>query len=147
TYYWRVQANEDGDTGNWSSIRSFSTAKNSTPAVSLLSPSDGATDLSTTLTFEWEALSGIGNYQFQLASSNSFSSPVTDVSVSSTTHEVSGLENGKTYYWRVQAAEDGDTSNWSSIFSFGTVASTETNNDVQDSRAGDEVALEALWVS
>jgi len=149
TYYWRVQATGDNDTQNWSSTWSFQTESGtqSVPSVTLTSPSDGATNFSTSPTLQWQSISGISNYQVQLATSSSFSSPVVDQTASSTSYDVSGLSNSQTYYWRVQATGDNDTQNWSNVWSFTTKSSTTTNSNGTDSRAGDEAALEALYQS
>jgi hypothetical protein len=114
---WRVRAVKDGVNGNWSDIHRFTTTSESsgTATVTLTSPSDGATDQPTSLTLAWEALSGISNYQVQVATENTFSSPVTDKILGSTSYEVSGLSNDQTYYSRVQADGGGDTGDMSSM--------------------------------
>ncbi|MDR8390253.1 fibronectin type III domain-containing protein, partial [Aliifodinibius sp. S!AR15-10] len=153
TIYWRVRAADDGSKakslGDWSDKLTFTTASQAsggsgTSTVTLTSPSDGSTGLSTTLTLSWEALSGISNYQVQLATNGDFSSPVVDQVVANAYHEVSGLNNDQQYYWRVQADGDGDTSNWSSVRDFRTKAST-TTTDPSGSVAGDRQALMDLY--
>ena len=147
THDWRVRAVKDGVKGDWSDIDRFTTTSqiSGTSPVTLVSPSDGASDQPTSLTLDWDALSGVSNYQVQLAGSNTFSSPIVDEIVGGTTYDVSGLDNGQTYYWRVQAYGDGDTGNWSSIRSF-TTKSANTGG-TSGGRSGDEAALEALYQS
>ncbi|NGP78185.1 hypothetical protein G3570_16205, partial [Balneolaceae bacterium YR4-1] len=102
TYYWQVKPLERN--GYWSEIWHFTTSDGSTNeqtsttlAVTLISPEHGASDLAVPVAFEWEAISGISSYQIQIAEGNSFSTLTANASVSGTTYESSGVENGKTY--------------------------------------------------
>lgn len=128
TYYWRVEPVVAQEETEWSEVYDFTTAEeNQTVAVTLSSPSDGATNVSLSPNLEWESIDGISEYQVQLATSNSFSSPLVDETVSDVTFDASGLENDQSYYWRVQAANDGDSENWSTIFEFQTESGGSTN--------------------
>jgi hypothetical protein len=90
-------------------------------APQLLSPSDGATDISVTPTLTWYASLRATSYRIQISMDASFSSTLVDQSnFTSTSYVTGGLVNNTTYYWRVNAANSGGTSNWSGIRAFTT---------------------------
>lgn len=124
TYYWRVSAKNAGGTSSWSAVRSFSTVS-STPAVpSLSTPANNVTDQPVSLILSWSAVSGATGYRVQLSTNDTFSSTViNDSSITETSHFLSGLTNGTTYYWRVSAKNAGGTGLWSAVRSFSTVTS------------------------
>jgi pimeloyl-ACP methyl ester carboxylesterase len=125
TYYWRVNAANAGGTSAWSSARSFSTVVATPLSPTLSSPSNGASNVSTSPTLSWGSVSGATSYGVQISASSSFASFVVDQSgLTSTSYTASGLSNGTRYYWRVNAANAGGTSAWSSARSFSTVVST-----------------------
>jgi hypothetical protein len=145
THYWRVRAVKDGNKGKWSNVMDFKTISEgiTVPAVALISPSQEATNQSTSLTLEWEELSGIDSYHLQLATSSSFSSPVIDKTIKVVNYDAKDLENSQQYYWRVQATGDSNNSNWSSTRSFTTEA--QNNNGPTGSVSADRAALMALY--
>ncbi|WP_142713041.1 leucine-rich repeat domain-containing protein [Fodinibius sediminis] len=146
THYWRVRAVRDGNEGKWSGIWQFTTTSGSTPipAVSLIAPSDGSTNSTASLTLEWEELTEANGYNVQLATSSDFFSPIVDENVTSASFDVSGLENGRQYFWRVQATGDNNSSNWSSVWSF-NIEEKVTNGSTSGSVAGDRQALLDLY--
>jgi hypothetical protein len=91
------------------------------PAPTLVSPSNGAEDRPTSLTFKWNApSSGITKYHLQVSTSSSFSTTHTNNdNITSTSKAVSGLSQGRKYYWRVRAY-NGKWGNWSSVRHFTT---------------------------
>jgi mannan endo-1,4-beta-mannosidase len=124
-YFWRVNPILDDRPSDWSEVRNFSTAPNSiVPAATLTSPEDGAADLATSVDLQWEALDGVTDYQVQLGTNSDLSNPATDKIVSSTSYTASNLDNGQTYYWRVQADGDGADQNWSATYSFSVKAAS-----------------------
>lgn len=98
-----------------------------TPGIS--SPSNGSSTW-TSVTLNWNAVSGSQRYQCQIDTSLDFNSPVlrsvtnTYINTSSnnndTRYDVSNLIFGQTYYWRVRAWIPGDTSAWSTVRSIET---------------------------
>ncbi len=92
-------------------------------APTLVSPSNGATDVSTSPTLSWNASSGAASYRVQVSTSSSFTSTVYDQSgITTTSTSVTGLTGGTAYYWRVNASNSAGTSSWSSVWSFTTTA-------------------------
>lgn len=130
TYYWGVKANGSDE---WSRTWSLTTGDaqdgsggggngdGSIPAVTLSSPSNNSPDLSTELTFQWEAINGVSDYRVMVSTDNSFSNPEYDATVSKTSYTINDLENGQTYYWGVRAA---GSNPWSETWSFTTEEAT-----------------------
>ena len=126
-YFWRVSASGEGGTGDWSEVFEFTTSAEggSQAAPTLQSPADGASGVETTLDLEWSEAAGATSYAVQVSQNADFSNLVADVSgLLGTSHNVSGLLTGKSYYWRVQADGLDGTSDWSTVFSFSTASST-----------------------
>jgi subtilisin family serine protease len=91
------------------------------PAAPVLSsPANGATNISTSPTLSWAASTGAVSYGVQVSTAPDFSTTVTNTSVTGTSITLSGLANGTTYYWRVNATNSVGTSAWSTTRSFTT---------------------------
>ena len=118
-YYWRVSAANNFGTKGWSETWSFTTGVAPIPPV-LLSPSDGATDISLSPTLSWNASSGATSYTLQVSTSSSFSSFVYNQSSTTTSKQITGLTNSTKYYWRVSAVNNYVTKGWSETWSFTT---------------------------
>jgi uncharacterized protein (TIGR02145 family) len=92
------------------------TAPNGTSpqAPTLSSPSNGATNQSTSPTLSWNASSGATSYTLQVSTDSLFSSYVYNQSgLTSISQQVTGLSNSTLYYWWVNAANGYGTSIWS----------------------------------
>jgi len=141
TYYWRVR-HSDGAYSYWSTATSFTTNIITTPTNS--SPASGATATTLTPTLTASAFSDAQgghsalNAQWQINSSNSFSSPLYDSgSVAyGASYAVPGatLSDRSTYYWRVRYQDS--NSQWSEY-------STATSFFVSESK----VTVEPLFGS
>ncbi len=115
-YYWRVRGRHTTDTSAWSFVRFFTTVDQ----IFQVSPANAATNVGTNPLLDWTALSGILNYQYQLDTLFNFSTGITQTVAGGTSQaSTSGLLNGRIYYWRVRAWHAADTTNWSTIRSFG----------------------------
>lgn len=128
-YFWRVNATNSGGTSNWSLTWMFTTVGASPSIPSLISPSNGTTNISISPSFDWGDSTGSTpiTYRIQVSLSSGFASTVIDQSsISSSNYSGSGLSGGQTYYWRVNATNSLGTSSWSTIWSFTTNASTPT---------------------
>jgi len=96
-------------------------------APALASPANGATSVAINPTLSWNASANAASYRVQVSTSSSFASTVFDKSdVTTTSTAVTGLANSTTYYWRVNAANTGGTSAWSSVSSFTTIPAPDT---------------------
>jgi hypothetical protein len=91
----------------------------------LLTPADGATNVSVTPTFTWEAFPGAASYEIEVGTTPDVSTGwvVYDGNVTSTTYTPGGpLANATVYYWHVLAHDGGGgvLGTWSLISSFTT---------------------------
>ncbi len=95
------------------------------PEPMLASPANGATSISINPTLIWRASAGAMSYRLQVSTDSTFSSAVFDQGgITDTLKQISGLSKNTRYYWRVNAAITGDTSEWSVVWSFTTTALT-----------------------
>ena len=121
-YYWRVRAKNDGGSSNWAS-RSFTTEQEPVdppPIPTLTSPANGATDISTNPTLQWNSSSGASSYDVQWSTNSSFSGSQ-NRNVSGTSTTLSGLSYDTKYYWRVRSINsEGEQSGWSNSRYFTT---------------------------
>ncbi|HEX9615140.1 MAG TPA: ice-binding family protein, partial [Bacteroidota bacterium] len=123
TYYWRVNAKNAAGTSAYSA-RNFSTGLVAPQPPLLAAPPDGDTVLTTSPTLSWNPSTGAATYRLQIDTTVAFSSPTfvfDDSTITGLLQPVSGLTNGMTYYWRVNAKNSGGTSAYSNIWRF-TVA-------------------------
>jgi len=92
-------------------------------APTLISPPNGATDVSLTPTFNWSPVSDALSYYLQLSTSSDFSSPLL-FQVAGPPYTLPSqysLSTNTTYYWRVRAAKGSvEFSSWSSVWHFTT---------------------------
>ena len=114
TYYYKVRAlKSDGTAGAWSSVVSVTYKQTlSAPAVT------GGNDSQGRPTLKWNAVSGAAKYEVYRARSRSGEyikySPVTGTSYTN----ISYIENGNTYYYKVRALDaNGTAGAWSSVVS------------------------------
>ena len=124
TYYWRVRAQAGDDIGEWSQIWSFTTESTYIEQVVLSSPSDGASNIPTSVTLTWQDVQNIDEYRVQLGANNSFSNIVEDELVYGTSYSASGLSHNQTYYWRVRGVVGNETGEWSATKQFTTEGSS-----------------------
>ena len=114
TYYYKVRAlKSDGTAGAWSSVVSVTYKQTlSAPAVT------GGNDSQGRPTLKWNAVSGAAKYEVYRARSRSGEyikySTVTGTSYTN----ISYIENGNTYYYKVRALDaNGTAGAWSSVVS------------------------------
>lgn len=119
-YVWRVSAINVGGSSAFSVYRTVTTVL---AAPQLLSPVDGAMNVSTAPTFSWTAATGATSYTFQLSLVSDFSTfVVNQAGIIATSHAASGLVFSTVYYWRVSASKGSETSPFSTVRSFTTTA-------------------------
>ena len=125
-YYWRANATNAYGTSSWASAWSFTTASVAPPAApTLLSPSSGATGVSSSPMLQWNSSTGATSYTVQVSTSSAFSTTVFSLTGSATAATVTpALSNSIPYYWRANATGAGGTSSWSSTWSFTTAGSS-----------------------
>jgi hypothetical protein len=132
-YFWKVRAKNALDTSNWSPVSKFTTIDK----VTLNTPLNNTLNVSITPTFTWTPIKNIGHYVFELDIDSIFDTPVTSVSLpsSSTSYAYSGsLLHDKIYYWRMRAVTSVGSSLWSNTNNFRSawgigIQSAELNNN------------------
>jgi len=80
-YWWRARANNSCGSGSYSGTWSFTTTCPTPSTPSLVSPSNGATGVSTTPVLDWSDVSGATSYDVQVCSDSACSSVVRSSSV------------------------------------------------------------------
>ncbi|MGA9119672.1 MAG: fibronectin type III domain-containing protein [Bacteroidota bacterium] len=90
----------------------------------LLSPADQSMDVSILPTLSWNSSDGAGVYNLQIATDPSFGSvALEEQGLATTSYALSAaLANTTQYYWRVNAQQGTDVSEWSSSWTFTTIA-------------------------
>ncbi|WP_369410451.1 phytase [Pontibacter qinzhouensis] len=127
-FYWRVRAVQAAQNSAWSSVWSFTTIAPPRPELTtpiLLSPANLAAEVSVTPTFSWRAAAGADTYQLQIASDDNFQDvEFEEDEIATTTLQASSLAYSTTYFWRVRVMNSTDSSSWSSVRRFTTIAAT-----------------------
>jgi hypothetical protein len=120
-YYWRVRASNANGNSPWSAVWSFTTeSADLTPPV-LVSPADGASDISiSSVLLDWNSVFGATAYIFEITEDENFISGITTQQVSETYKVIIGLSDGTEYFWRVKATDGAVYSDWSEVWSFTT---------------------------
>lgn len=122
-YYWRVKASAGGHESYWSDVWSLTT-KSQLDGPALLAPVDNAIEQDFNITFSWSPVAGATEYQLQVSENSGFTKLFSDISTSSTSKAISGLDPVTDYYWRVRATDGTDYGLWSSQRHFETKAKT-----------------------
>jgi prepilin-type N-terminal cleavage/methylation domain-containing protein len=98
TYYFQVQAVNASYSSSWSSVCQATTF---VPAPSSLA---AVTNSSTQITATWSSVSVATSYTIQYGYASDFSGTLTTVTgITGTTHVATGLQQGRTHYFRVYA--------------------------------------------
>lgn len=88
----------------------------------LIMPEDETEHLPTTVEFQWRETELTDSYTLQIATDAGFSDPVVNrEGITSTSYEVTGLDYGTTYYWRVSGANLAGQGEWSEVRQFSTL--------------------------
>ena len=118
--------------GSWpkDGQNAFNYSRNTKAPPYLIAPANEAEELLLSPDFSWEALAEADNYNFQLSTEASFASNVADFSTEATKTTLEGIAPGN-YFWRVRGEVDNEWGQWSSIWSFKTVAALSVDIDEQ----------------
>ena len=90
------------------------------PAV--VSPVNLSTAQPINITLNWNRSANAANYGIQVSTTSSFATfVVNETGLINPTKALTGLNQGTTYYWRINATNTSGTSQWSTTYSFSTV--------------------------
>jgi len=122
-YYFAMKTADE--VPNWSALSNVASSKTTTVNIpsppTLVSPADASTVETLTPTMQWQASADATSYGIQIASDSGFSNLLvnqTGITATSYTVPSGKLEDGKTYYWRVNATNATGTSSWTTARSF-----------------------------
>jgi len=117
TYNWRARVMHAADTSAWSDVRTFEVW----PAPELDKPNTGTTDMGLENVLSWDEISGVLDYEIQLADNDAFTGALSMI-IEGLEYTTDGYLNFATeYFWRVRANHASDTSGWSEVWTFETV--------------------------
>ncbi|MEO0293418.1 MAG: FG-GAP-like repeat-containing protein [candidate division WOR-3 bacterium] len=94
------------------------------PAPTLVSPPNGAENQPLSLNLIWNKVLTATGYRCQVATTETFEDPsiIVDATSYDTVEAISGLTENTQYYWRVLAFNSLGEGEWSSVWSFKTLA-------------------------
>lgn len=126
TYFWRVRTTNPIGTGPWAQPFRFTTLLIPPVAPQLVDPPDGAIEISTTPTLNWDSVQYAASFRIQLSTDSTFATTLINSSglVFSQYNVPGGILNNNTrYFWRVNASNTAGTGPYSQVFDFTTVIS------------------------
>jgi len=87
----------------------------------LISPENNSTGIELNPTLQWQAVENATSYTLQVSLSNEFTEFVVNESeIEGTEFQINNLEYNTQYFWRVNATDGTNTSDWSEVWSFST---------------------------
>jgi len=102
-YFWRVRADYDCGSSDWSEIRSFLVYCPKPAAPALTGPDDGASELDPEQVYlQWEDVDRADLFYLEVDDDNDFSSPVFVSQTDQTNDLCTGLAGAMTFYWHVR---------------------------------------------
>ncbi len=121
TYFWRMLGIKSGVSSDWTDLFSFTTM--SAPIIlqapALLSPPNNSVVHTLNPTLSWGSVQGAGAYVLQVSNSSKFETFFqTSTNITSFELPNSYTHDGFTYYWRVRAVKGNEMSNWSEVWNF-----------------------------
>ena len=121
-YFWRVRAKNTGGVSVYSSVFNFTTIVSAPTIPVLTSPANNAQLVQLNPLMKWDSISTASTYRIQISSDSTFTTTNTDTVTSLARYKVrnNGLTINVKYFWRVNAANVGGTSAYSTIFNFRT---------------------------
>lgn len=125
TYYGVVTAGNTGPGGGHVTISEPVTTYDPLAAPPLLFPPDFAAGVTVTPALSWNSVSGISNYEVEVATDSLFATLVfSNASVADTTSAIGPLTHFTRYWWRVRSLSGQTSGSWSPLRSFITILAT-----------------------
>ncbi len=101
-------------------------------APNLVAPINVAVGITVNPTLTWEALANATSYRVQISNNHNFTSLIVNELGVNTSKELKGLWSFTKYFWRVQAINEIENSDWSPTWCFTTTSGSnveETNSN------------------
>jgi len=129
-YFWKVRNVSALGNSAWTATWKFTTVSE----VTLVSPADGAVDISRFPIFKWTKINNIGAYHMEIDDSPSFSSPIYLIinkqAITDTLN--TQLQPLTVYHWRMRAVTHVDSTEWCAPFQFRTAAPIGIENNLSN---------------
>jgi len=84
-------------------------------------PENAAINQPISLIFDWADVVNATEYEYEISTDQTFSIVDFSGTIAETEQEITGLDYGTEYFWKVQATNTNQTSEWSEIWSFTTL--------------------------
>lgn len=112
-YYWRVKAENNYGSSDWSRTFTFTTLL---PPPTLTSPINNVLDLSPSPILSWDEIEDAESYALQISTDSVFSKIIYyERDITDNNKQINGLNTFTKYYWRVNASNKNGLSEWSSV--------------------------------
>lgn len=122
--YWRARGESTEEEGNWSQTWNFITQGTLTTPVQV-SPGNELANMPIDINFIWEPVFGANQYTLQVSQLADFSEIEYEFTgLTNTNQLINGLMMAMPYYWRVNATNGVNVSEWSDTWTFSTGAFT-----------------------
>lgn len=120
THHWRVRGVKDGELGEWSDIRSFTTRDANLPEMAdIVTPKNRTENMGLSFTFEWEQMDA-DYYRFRLRGKESHDWIIQE-STQQNNYRPDDLFNEDTaYIWQIKSVKNGIEGAWGPIWEFST---------------------------
>ncbi|VAX23951.1 hypothetical protein MNBD_IGNAVI01-1220 [hydrothermal vent metagenome] len=119
-YFWRVRYSNSNGTSPFSGKYNFTTMQ-AVPKVVLKSPANDSTIIGTAVTLKWKSVSNKDFYQLQVSKDSDFSDILISLdNLQSNEIEITDLEIGYDYYWRVRVSRNNVLGEYSNVYKFST---------------------------
>jgi hypothetical protein len=135
TYWWRVQAIGDSGSSPWSTPVRLSTIPWTVGVPRDRIPTDGSVlAFVGSIRLSWQPCEGATSYRVQLSTRPDFDRNALERESSAPSVEVTGLEAGQRYYWRVCARRGSEIGQWSPVQHFSLLSLGESRASSAASR-------------
>jgi len=129
-YYWRVQAQLFGIKSPWSETRSFSTVTVYPNKVTLRQPANKEINRPVSLSLLWNPATEADSFDVHVATDNGFTmTAMRDSMIAKREIQLSNLQQGTEYFWRVRGKNRAGYGPWSDTWSFTTQSPSGISED------------------
>lgn len=123
--FWRVRAVKNDKTGPWSQVSDFETEPEPNQPIptstTLQSPENDSVNQPLDNHLKWIAVVNATIYQLQVATAPNFKNLFIEEFLGKTSYDLTELDSGQTYYWRVLVHIEGTETEWSDVWNFKTI--------------------------